>query len=357
MTSSTQVVNEANHLAEARRIGLRDRARWFMHGEASAGVVAVAVVLVLLYVFFTDASNTTVDLVFRVALWAALASAWNLIGGFGRQLSLGHAAFFGLGAYGAALAVARTDVPALFGGLIGALIATLLGVVVGLAGLRLRGPFFAMVTFVMGLALETIAVNLAAVTGGSFGLPLPIEQGPWYSLMYADRSTYLVPVTLLFVVVVLVSFGLRYSRLGLSLIASQSDLEASRSLGINVFRVRVATMALSAFLTALAGMLTAMYVLFVDPANTFGLSISITIVFIALIGGLGTLGGPLLGAMVYVPLDIYVSTRLAGGIRGFSGLVLGTVLFAVVMLAPNGLVGAWRNVRDRIRGRRRGAEA
>lgn len=296
-------------------------------------------------------SDPTLDLVFQVAIWACLASAWNIIGGFGGQLSLGHAVFYGLGAYGTALTIVRTDLPAVVGVLFGAACAIVAGVVVALASLRLRGPFFAMATFVMGIAFETIAVNLAEFTGGAFGIPLPITSGAWYQLTFEDRRVYPLLAIGLLIVITLVVFRIRYSRFGLHLIAARTELYAARSFGVSVVRTRVTAMCISAFFTALAGALQAAYLLLVTPDDYFGFAISIEIIFIAIIGGIGTVAGPFIGAAIYIPLEQFINQNLAGGVRGLTGFLLGLVLFLVVVLAPSGVMGGLRKASAAIRGR------
>ena len=335
--------------AQAIRRGIPTRLAWARRQDRLGLVVSVLFLAAGLFAASMVSSRPMLDLVFRVLMWACLASAWNIIGGLGGQLSLGHAVFYGLGAYGTALILTHTELPTVVGVLAGGVAACALGIAVGLVGLRLKGPFFAMATFVMGVAFATLALNLAGLTGGSFGLALPIESGPWYQLVFDDPRVYVYLVTGLLAVVLLASFALRYSKMGLDLMASRSDVDAAAAMGIDVLRVRLIATVLSAFLTAMVGALDALYLLFVDPNSVFGLTVSTQIVFIALIGGLGSLAGPLLGALLVIPVQDQLSSLLAGGRAGVSGLLTGIVLLAVVLLAPSGLWGGLEWVERKLR--------
>jgi branched-chain amino acid transport system permease protein len=319
-------------------------ARLTWRQEPGAVVLAVAAIGVAFAIGGTSSSNQTLDLLFQVVLWATIATAWNIMGGFGGQLSLGHATFYGLGAYAAALMLLRQGVSPLLGAWLGVALAVGLGLVVGLAGLRLRGPFFAMVTFVTGPAAQTIATNWTGFTGGSGGLSLPL-RGDWSMLIFANRRIYVFMALGLLVVTLFVTYRLRYTHTGMYLIAAGADPDAARSLGINVLWVRLGGMALSAALTALCGVLATVYTLFLDPENAFGAPLSIKAVTVAIVGGTGSLVGPLLGAIVLIPLEQYLSNTFAGVVRGLSGILFGLLLVVVVVLAPGGIAEGLRWLR------------
>lgn len=312
--------------------------RWVWEQNPRAVMLAVGMLVAGLGTVLFAPSTGFVDIVFLIFLWATLASAWNFLAGFGGQLSLGHATFYGVGAYAPSLLFLRFDISPILGSMVGGLLSVLLAVVVGLASLRLKGVFFAMATFVMGVAFMVLAVNAAGITGGSFGLPLPV-RGEWYELIFASRTPYLVIAMALFAVSIAVIFGLRYSRFGLNLVAARSDLDAARSFGIDVRGVRLRATMLSAFITSVCGTLSTFYLLFIDPVNAFGFALSVQIVIVTIIGGIGTLGGPLIGAMVVIPLEQYLRDNVASTMRGLNGLALGVLFLLMVMLAPNGLWG------------------
>jgi branched-chain amino acid transport system permease protein len=305
---------------------------------------AGAVLVIMLGLALAAPNNQMLDLLFQVAIWASIATAWNIIGGYGGQLSLGHSAFYGLGAYGGALLLTGAGLSPIIGIGAGAALAVVLALVVGLAGLRLRGPFFAMVTFVMGPAFQAIATNWAGLTGGSGGVSLPLH-GDWSSLIFPDRRIYVFIALGLLALSLYVACRLRYGRTGLHLVAAGGDPEVASSIGIAVLRVRLGGMAVSAALTALAGGLATFYVLFLDPENAFSASLSIKIVTIAVIGGTTSVIGPLLGAIILVPIEQFLSNAFAGRIPGLSGILFGLLLMVVVLVVPGGVVRLLRRGR------------
>lgn len=281
--------------------------------------------------------NRLIDLAFQIALWATLATAWNIIGGFGGQLSLGHAAFFGIGGYATAILLVEYQITPLLAIPVGMIVAMAVSLVVGLAGMRLRGPFFAMATFVMGPALQAVATNLVGFTGGSGGISLPIK-GDWHTLIFDDRRVYLGIMLALMAVTLLVGFRFRYARSGMYLIAAGHNPDVARSLGANVLAIRLIAMAVSAAITGVCGAIATLYTLFIDPENAFGAAVSIKIIMVALVGGTGSLIGPLIGAITLIPIEQYVFNAFAD-LRGVSGMIFGLLLVVVVVLAPGGIAG------------------
>lgn len=333
-----------------------DWLRFAWKQDPGALVFAVALPALLLAVSFAAPGHQALDLLFQVALWAAIATAWNIMGGFGGQLSLGHSAFYGLGGYAGVLSLIGLGISPILGIAVGVLLSVLLALVVGLAGLRLRGPFFAMVTFVMGPAFQAIATNWGRLTGGSGGLSLPLRGG-WATLIYADRHIYLFLALSLLALALYLAFRLRYGRTGIHLVAAGNDPEVAASVGIPVLRVRLIGIAASAGLTALAGGLGAFYVLFLDPENAFSAGISIKIVTLAVIGGTSSVVGPLLGAAVLVPIEQFLSNMFAGSIPGLSGIIFGLLLMFVVLTVPGGIVRIVRRAWSRLSGAPRLATA
>ena len=318
--------------------------RW----DSSSVIVAMTVVAAGILVLAFARSNQSIDLAFQIALWATMATAWNIIGGFGGQLSLGHAAFFGIGGYATAILLARHQISPILAIPIGMTAAIAVAMVVGLAGMRLRGPFFAMATFVLGPALQTIATNLVGLTGGSGGISLPI-RGAWHTLIFADRRFYLAIMLVLMAVTLFISFRFRYTRGGMYLIAAGHNPDVARSVGANVLAIRLVGMAVSAALTSICGAVATLYTLFLDPENAFGAAISIKVITVAIVGGTGSLIGPLVGAVLLIPVEQYVFNAFADILRGMSGIIFGLLLVTVVVLAPGGVTELcgrlWRRLR------------
>lgn len=349
LTDSTRVTARPDALPlEAKGSKLR----WTWAQDRPAAVAVLALVAFAVLVGATSSSNRLIDITFRIVLWATLAIAWNFLAGFGGQLSLGHAAFYGIGAYAAVLLFINLDISPLVGGLVGAALAAALAFIVAIASLRLRGVFFAMATFVMGIAFKALATNLADVTGGSFGQPLPL-YGSWTDLIFGSRRPYLFICVVLFAIAGFSAMALRYSRFGIQLVAARADVDAAKTMGINVRRIRLLALLFSAVLTSLCGTLSAFYLSFVDPENAFGFSLSIKIVYITIIGGIGTLVGPILGAVIVIPLEQFLADNFAQQLRGLGGFALGIGFLLMVMIAPDGLYGRLRSA-ARSLGRRLG---
>ena len=289
-----------------------------------------------------------------ILMWGAAAAAWNVAGGYAGQISLGHSAFFGLGAYGAALLGTRWGISPWIGLVVGAVIATAAGIVIGFLSNRLRGPYFVLATIALSQVLLIGASRWRGFTSGSEGIPVPFRPGFW-TLGIADKRIWVWLLLALAIVVYLVQRYLDHSRRGFQLAAVREDEDAALSLGVAARRLKVAAIATSAALTAVTGALWAQYVGFVDPIYVFSVDVSIRFALAAIIGGLGTALGPFLGALLVTTVETYLRAQFGGIGAGFVGIYLiiyGTALIVIVRLAPQGLVG-WISARWR----RRTAEA
>ena len=281
------------------------------------------------------------DALVLILIWGAAAAAWNIAGGYAGQVSLGHSAFFGLGAYAAALSGTTWAISPWIGLLIGAAIAAITGVMIGFLSNRLRGPYFVIATIALSQVLLIAASRLRGLTSGSEGIPVPFRPGFW-TLGIADKSVWVWIVLTLAVLVYLVQVYLERSRRGFQLAAVREDEDAARSLGVPALRLKVAAIALSAAFTAVCGALWAQYIGFVDPAYVFSVDISIKFALAAIIGGLGTALGPFLGAALVTTLETTLRAQFGGVGAQFIGTYLilyGIALIVMVRYAPRGLVG------------------
>jgi branched-chain amino acid transport system permease protein len=286
-----------------------------------------------------------------ILLWGAVASAWNVAGGYAGQISLGHAAFFGLGAYSAALLTTRWEQSPWIGLAVGAVLATLAGLVIGYLSNRLRGPYFVLATIAFSQVLLIVASRWRGFTAGSEGIPVPFVPGFW-TLGIADKRVWVYLMLALAVLLYLVQLYLERSRRGFQLAAVREDEDAALSLGVAARRLKVVAIATSAALSAVAGALWAQYVGFVDPFYVFSLDLSVRFALAAIIGGIGTALGPFLGAALITLLETYLRAQFGGvgaGLVGIYLIIYGTALVLVVRFVPRGLVG-W--LADRLHGRR-----
>ena len=285
-----------------------------------------------------------------ILLWGTAAAAWNVAGGYAGQISLGHSVFFGLGAYGAALLGTKWDLSPWIGLVVGAIVATATGVVIGFLSNRLRGPYFVLATIAFSQVLLIVASRLRGLTAGSEGIPVPFRPGFW-TLGIADKRVWVWLVLALAVLTYCVERYLEQSRRGYQLAAVREDEDAALSLGVAARRLKVAAIAASAALTAATGALWAQYVGFVDPFYVFSVDLSIRFALAAIIGGLGTALGPFLGSVLVTTVETYLRAQFGGigaGLIGIYLIIYGTALIIMVRLAPQGLVG-WIEARVRRR--------
>jgi branched-chain amino acid transport system permease protein len=325
----------------------RRRGRW-----VGAGLMAVVVALIPLA---TD-NSFYLDVIIGILLLAAAGGAWNLLGGYAGQISLGHAAFFGVGGYTSVLLFTRLDITPWIGVPVGGLLAGLVGLAIGALTLRLRGPFFVLASIAFAQVLLILAIHLDWLTGGSPGVSVPFEPGV-ANMVFDSRGAYVWLIGGFAVLVFAVTTWLDRHRLGFQAKAVRENIEAAEALGIHGTRVKLQMTVLSAVLTGIVGGLSAFYIAFIDPDSSFGIARSIDFVLVAIIGGMGTVWGPLVGAILVELLHVELSGALGGGGAGLYLVVYGVLMIIVVLFFPRGIVGGIESLKRRFRrsseGRRR----
>jgi branched-chain amino acid transport system permease protein len=278
-------------------------------------------------------NNYQLQVLFRITLFAALGLAWNLVGGYAGQLSLGHVAFFGVGAYGLALFV-QIGVPIWIALFLAACVATLFAAVIGAIAFRLRGPYFTLATIAFGEVLRLTATNLN-VTGGAIGLTMPglfVGRTFW-------RSYYLAAVALM-AIAFITNYWTSRSRFGYYLMAIREDEDTASAVGINTSLCKLQSLLMSAFLTALAGALYGSAFQFIVPDSILPLEISIQIAIITMLGGAGTLLGPIVGAV----LLLSASEAFKNQFKESHLLIYGILIVLVVLFMPEGIVGGLQHL-------------
>jgi branched-chain amino acid transport system permease protein len=281
------------------------------------------------------------DSLVLILIWGAAAAAWNVAGGYAGQISLGHSAFFGLGAYGAAILGARWELSPWLGLAAGALVAMAIGLVIGYLSNRLRGPYFVLATIAFSQVLLIVGSRWRGFTSGSEGIPVPFRPGFW-SLGIADKRVWVWIVLSLAILAYVVALYLERARRGYQLAAVREDEDAALSLGVPARRLKVVAICVSAALTAACGALWAQYVGFVDPFYVFSVDLSVRFALAAVVGGLGTALGPFLGAALVTTVETYLRGQFGGigaGLVGIYLIIYGCALIAMVRWAPQGLVG------------------
>jgi len=284
-----------------------------------------------------------------IFLYGALATAWNILAGYCGQISLGHAVYFGLGAYTSTLLVREAALTPWLGMLAGAALAVGISQAIGYPVFRLRGHYFAIATIGFGEIVQTTVLNWDGI-GGARGLFVPIKRPD--SLLnfqfHESKAVYYYIALGLLALALVVTRWIERSRRGYYFRAIREDQDAAASLGVPVAREKHAAMAVSAALTALGGTFWAQYVLFIDPESVFPLSLSILICLVAVMGGVGSLWGPLLGAAVLVPLSEGTRVLLGGTGKALDLVIYGALIMVIAVFQPAGLMGLVRHL-----GRRR----
>lgn len=275
------------------------------------------------------------NLLILTFLLAIGASGWNIMGGFAGYISLGNSAFIGLGAYTTGILAAHQRLSPFLGCLVGGLVCALAAALLSLVTRRTRGMYFVIVTFAALQLLGLVATTWSGLTGGSQGLALPL---PTWNLRYQDWPFYYALLGLLLIMVT-VSALVRRSAFGMGLFAIQDDEEKAAGLGIVTPVYKLAAFVLGGTFTGIAGGLYAYYVSFLNTAAVFDIVTSVLIVLAALLGGRGTVAGPVLGAFILEPLANFTSTSIGGSSAGaFRLLIFGGLLGAVVLFLPRGVL-------------------
>jgi len=286
-----------------------------------------------------------------VMLYGGLASAWNLMGGYTGLLSLGHAAFFGLGAYSSTLLYLRLGVSPWAGMAAGAIVAAVAGVITCYPSLRLKGPFFALASLAFAEVLRIISVFWVDLTAGSNGLTIRYRPGFEY-MMWPGKEMWVYLLLAYLLLVVGTVWKFQRSKLGFYAVALREDDGAARMLGIDTTKVKLYVTMASASFTAIGGSLYAQYMSYIDPYAVFDPAQSVQFALIGICGGMGTVFGPVFGAFIMVPLSEFLQGTLGGSVRGLNMTAYGIMLMVVVMTLPQGVYPAlmeryrqWRNAR------------
>ena len=277
-----------------------------------------------------------------IYFFAFVGQGWNVLGGYAGQFSFGHALFFGIGAYTSSLAFIKWGVSPWLGMWLGAAVAVAVSVVTGHLSFRygLRGAYFALVMLAFAEIFRVAATNWEWV-GASFGLLVPLRGNAPMLFQFADKRWFYYVILAMLLMVTAGVARLQRSRLGYEMVAVRENEAAAAALGIDAYRVKLIAMALSAGITALGGTFYAQYFSYVDPTIGFGSANSIEILLRPIIGGAGTIWGPLLGSVVLGVLGEI--TR--GFVKAYAGLHLvlyGVILMVAVVFLPHGVMGLWR---------------
>lgn len=281
-------------------------------------------------------SDYLINIAIMTLYGALLGQAWNILGGYGGQFSFGHTAFFGTGAYTVAVFQVGLGLNPWIGLIAGGVLAMAVAAFVGFSTFRygLRGSYFALVTLAFAEVLRILS-NSVPFTGAGVGILIPLKHG-LASLQFASKSGYFFLIWAMTLAAFLVVWWMDHSRFGASLMAVRDNEDAARALGVDAFGVKMGAIMLSGLFSGLGGVFYAQYFLYLDPYIAYGPANSVESLLVPIIGGLGTLFGPLLGAAALHAIA-QGTNELIGDVPGISLALYGGLLVAMVLFLPRGL--------------------
>lgn len=309
-------------------------------------LLAAAILLLVYPLVFTGAFAERIGAL--VLLSAIAASAWNILGGYAGQVSVGHAMFYGIGAYAPLMVFKLWELPPLAGVPIGIAISLGVATAIGFPTFRLVGHYFSMATIAVAELIRIVVSNWDFV-GAAIGLMGPATSRTVLDLSFKSSVPYYYLFLAVLALVLGTTWQFQRSRMGYYLRAIKAGERAARSLGVPVRRYKLFALLLSAGFTAVAGSLYALMVGFVDPESGFGILVSVEMVIVAALGGAGALLGPLLGAVILVPLREYINSAFGGGGSGLTYILFGGIIMIIARFEPGGLLEMGRRIAARAR--------
>jgi len=298
------------------------------------GVVVFGLPLVL-------RSPTYLHILILLYFYAYLTSSWNLVGGFAGVLPLGHSAFIGIGAYASTILSLQYGISPWIGMIVGGILAAIVGILVGFPTFKMRGAYFALATIAFGEGIRVMVENVDNLgplkINGPRGLQIPPTNIGFVNYMFNGKEPYYYIILVMLFGIIAITYFISRSKLGYYLNAGGEEPEAAMALGVNVARAKLIAMAMSSFFTALAGTFYAQFTLYIHPKSVISLDFSFEIAFIALIGGRGSIAGPVLGALLLRPVSDFSRIYFGSTLPGLHLIIFGTVLILVMIFQPRGL--------------------
>ena len=329
----------------------RQAAGYLARGLDTKKWIIIILVLAGLHVLPWTIPSHITHMMIMIFIFTIMGQGWNVLGGYVGQFSFGHALFFGLGAYTSTLLFLHLSLSPWFGMIFACIVSISVGLFVGFLSFRygLRGPFFALIMLAFAEIFHITSTTWEAV-GGSLGLLIPLAGDSPLLMQFTDKKPFYY-ISLWFMVGALyLVWRFEKTRTGLYFLAVREDKDAAEALGVNTFRSQMIGMAISAGLTAIGGTIYAQYLLYIDPDITFGVINSVEIMIRPIIGGPGTVLGPLLGSIVLTPLAEFTREVF----QAYSGVYLtiyGFVLVIVIMFLPDGIIGFASDALKKVRKR------
>lgn len=317
-----------------------------MHNFKKSSLLVLALMLMAALALPLAVDSSHLNTLILVLMAAQIGVAWNMVGGYAGQVSLGHAAFYGLGAYASTLLTIKLGVNPWIGVLAGGAVAVLLSLAFGWSCFRLKGHYFAMATIAVA-ELVQIFFTEWEYGGAAVGLYVPMAKQGWLWMNFATKLPYYWLALSLLLITLAVNFGIERSYLGYYLRAIKDEPDAARSVGVNIARYKQIALSISAFFTALGGSLYAQKELYIDPNSVLSTALSIKMALVAILGGVGTLFGPVIGAVVLTTIEEGSRILFGGTGRGTDVIIYATLIIVIAVFYPNGIMGWVRNFKER----------
>src|SRR5476651_495955 len=284
-------------------------------------------------------SSFAINILIRILLFSFIGVAWNLMGGYAKQLSLGHAAYFGLGAYTSTILQIDFGVSPWIGMVAGGVVAMLASLPIGALCFRLRGPYFAIATIATAQVFMLLFLKFRDFAWGAEGTTIPnLGNAPLMMQFEAKAAYYYIALGLL-AIGLAITYRIERSWMGYYLVAIGEDEDAAEAIGVNAMRIKRDIYMISAFLTALAGTFYVQYIYFIDPTTAFNFNISIEAALVSIVGGIGTLWGPVIGTVFLETTSALLQSWLGGSTGGIQLTVYSLILMAVILWRPTGIMG------------------
>lgn len=311
--------------------------------------ILLAVAAVCLIPWLVSENGYLLRVMTLMLLFAAMAQSWNIVGGLANQISLGHAAFFGLGAYTSTILLIRFGLSPWLGVLAGMIVAGLAGALLSLPTMRLKGHYFALATLAFGEVMRSIGNTWSSVTGGPAGISVPlVPEGGFALMQFNSTRPYFYIMLAALLIVTAIYWKISVSRLGYELRAVKANVDSAEVIGIHTARTKMLAATISAALMGGCGVLYAQFNFFFDPDSVFSLvSVSVRIALICIIGGMGTVAGPIIGACFLLPLEELFNATLSSSGAGLSQLAFGLILILIILIEPRGLQTLYQRLMSR----------
>ena len=284
-------------------------------------------------------SKFLLHLMIMIFMHAVISQSWNIVGGFSGQISLGHGAFFGIGAYVSSFLYVEFGLTPWIGIIFGIIICAIIAILIGIPMLRLSGHYFAIATLLIGISFQIIFQRWELV-GAASGLwvPLTSEDSIYAMQFHGSKVPYYYLFLIFFVIIFFIAWIINRSKLGYRLRAVRDDAQAAQSLGIDIAKYKIIAFAISAMMMAPMGSLFAQYILIIDPDRMFNFEISIIALLITVLGGIGYVWGPLIGTIILIPLAEYARIFFGGTGGAVDLMVYGIVLMIICIFRPSGII-------------------